>query len=45
MKVGAAVDDETSIAQGLAAGEKVIYEGQDSVSDGAEVTVVSEVAK
>lgn len=42
---GASVDDCIEVKQGLAVGDIVVYEGQDLLSDGAEVSVVAEGAK
>jgi len=45
VKVGAAVDSEIEIKEGLAAGDVVVYEGQDLLSEGAEVSVIAEAAR
>lgn len=39
---GSSVDDEIEISKGVAAGDLIVYEGQDLLSDGAEVSVVGE---
>lgn len=45
VKAGTSVDSQTAILEGLSEGDKVVFEGQDNLSDGAAVTVVSEAAK
>jgi membrane fusion protein, multidrug efflux system len=45
VKAGVSVDDEIEVKEGIAAGELVVYEGQDILSDGAEVSIVGEEAK
>jgi multidrug efflux pump subunit AcrA (membrane-fusion protein) len=43
--VGTSVDAEIEVKEGLSAGDLVVYEGQDLLSDGAEVTVIGEQTK
>jgi membrane fusion protein, multidrug efflux system len=45
VKAGTSVDAEIEIKEGLSAGDIVVYEGQDLLSDGAEVSVLEEAAK
>jgi membrane fusion protein, multidrug efflux system len=45
VKAGTAVDADIEIKEGLSAGELVVYEGQDLISDGAEVIVIGEGEK
>jgi len=45
VKAGTTVDAEIEIKEGLAAEELVIYEGQDLLSDGAEVSVIGDESK
>lgn len=42
---GTSVDDYIEVKEGLAVSDIVVYEGQDLLSDGAEVSVVAEGAK
>jgi membrane fusion protein (multidrug efflux system) len=39
VKTGSTVDEDMAILDGLSAGEQVVYEGQDRLSDGTTVTV------
>lgn len=45
IKPGSSVDDAIEVKEGLRAGDVVVYEGQDLLSDGAELSVVGEVAE
>jgi membrane fusion protein (multidrug efflux system) len=40
IKTGSTVDGEMAVLDGLSAGERVVYEGQGRLSDGATVTIV-----
>lgn len=42
---GTSVDDEIEITKGVAKGDLIVYEGQDLVADGSEVSVVGEGTK
>lgn len=45
VKAGASVDGEVVVLDGLSAGDKVVYEGQDSLSERAAVSVLGEAVK
>jgi RND family efflux transporter MFP subunit len=40
IKFGISVDNQTAITKGLAVGDMVVYEGQDLLADGSEVTII-----
>jgi len=45
VKTGTEVDGEVVVLSGLASGEKIVYEGQGGLSDGARIAVVNEAGK
>jgi membrane fusion protein (multidrug efflux system) len=45
VKTGTTVDSDVIVSEGVAAGEKVITEGQNGLADGAKVSVLKETSK